>query len=338
MSFSRFLPGVVLGFVVTALFFSVENRTSSDSLKGAVVASSTSCDGLIGYWPMDVHGTVATDALNCDGTLDGTIYSTNASPTWSASHAPYPIQNAGSIYIGANDGIETPLSNPSIFTWSVWVRHDLTSVPPNHPFDMIFTTESATATTGLRLALSGSDGRLTLYNEEGYTNIGTNRAAIPSNTWTHIAVVRAGDNLSNGYGIYVNGVRTLTGPTNNKVYNGRLWIGSSPRGVSPTPVNTFYGNIDDARVYNRALTATEIAGLANGQGYDVSCTTTCVMPSSSSSVSSSVSSSLPPPPPSSSSSLSQPPLCCNVDTAQCQILSSSPDSGLCCNLNTLQCQ
>ena len=335
MLLSRFLFGLALGFVATALLISVQDDTSvSRSLKGTVTTTSTFCDGLLGYWSMDTQAIHPTNEITC---APSTLYSSLGGMQWKTSHAPYPaVGNIGSIHIDGYSGIDSGVNNPNVFTWSAWVKFPTETVPGNHAYSMIFSTVPPTsAGGGIRLYISPYN-KLTMMNEEGYTNIGTNRALIPYD-WTHIALTRSGDNLSNGYGIYVNGIRTLTGPTNSTRYNGRIWIGSSPIGLSSYPPHALLGDIDDVRLYNRALTATEIAGLANGQGYDVSCSTTCIAPSSSS-VSSSVSSSLPPPPPSSSSSSSHPSLCCNVDTAQCQILSSSPNSGLCCNLNTGVCQ
>ena len=86
---------------------------------------------------------------------------------------------------------------------------------------------------------------------------GTSR--LPLNTWSHIAVTYtsaagAGSTLR----IYVNGalVNTVTGPTQNILQgNNSLRIGNSNAPVS----EGFNGLIDEVRVYNRALSAAEIA-------------------------------------------------------------------------------
>ena len=73
--------------------------------------------------------------------------------------------------------------------------------------------------------------------------------------WVHICGV--GD--ANGTRVYVNGTLAgTTGVKKNTTSNYSLNIGAYPSGA-----NSFNGTIDDVRLYSRALTATEIAQLAN---------------------------------------------------------------------------
>ena len=95
-----------------------------------------------------------------------------------------------------------------------------------------------------------------------FTNDGATTAisdAIQLNTWLHIVVVR---NASNQITFYVNGVQsrtanqtvgTPTGGTTQNVIGDRSVGGGHP----------FNGIIDDVRIYNRALTATDIQALYN---------------------------------------------------------------------------
>jgi hypothetical protein len=81
-------------------------------------------------------------------------------------------------------------------------------------------------------------------------------AAIPLNAWTHLAATYDGANMR----YYVNGVLvgTTAGTGSINVANGALRIGgnnSAPAGQG----EWFQGLIDEVRVYNRALSAAEIA-------------------------------------------------------------------------------
>ncbi len=76
-------------------------------------------------------------------------------------------------------------------------------------------------------------------------------AAIPINTWTHLAQTYDGTTLR----LYVNGTQVVTLAATGLIETtaSPLWIGGN------NPYNEYFqGRIDDVRVYNRALTALEI--------------------------------------------------------------------------------
>ena len=73
--------------------------------------------------------------------------------------------------------------------------------------------------------------------------------ALPLNTWTHFADVKAGST----HLVYINGVLALSGAVGSTVGNlGPYYIGWDPW------YSGLNGRLDDLRVYTRALTATEI--------------------------------------------------------------------------------
>ncbi len=86
-------------------------------------------------------------------------------------------------------------------------------------------------------------------NPTDYSVLGT--AAVPLNTWTHFAVTYDGSSFR----FFTNGVlvRTTTNVTAIKPSTGNLRIGGNS-----VWGEFFSGLIDDVRIYNRALTATEI--------------------------------------------------------------------------------
>lgn len=119
--------------------------------------------------------------------------------------------------------------------------------------------------------LAGTDWTLTITNtgairfglrREGQTNsVNYTTATTPLSTlhrWHHIAAVYDGANVR----IHVDGTQAFsTAVTGNIASSGnRIWIGGQPG--SPTG-NPFSGVIDDVRIFNRGLTATEITTLRN---------------------------------------------------------------------------
>jgi hypothetical protein len=79
--------------------------------------------------------------------------------------------------------------------------------------------------------------------------IGT--AAVPLNTWTHIATTYDGANLR----LYVNGVLVATTPVTGSIPNSSGVLRMGGNSVWP---EWLAGTLDDVRVYNRALTQAQI--------------------------------------------------------------------------------
>ncbi len=80
-----------------------------------------------------------------------------------------------------------------------------------------------------------------------------------NSSWNHLAVVREGTGTNQLKG-YMNGVQTFVGTDNrNLANNSPLRIGASTQG--PTYNDYFTGQIDNTKIYNRALSPGEVMGL-----------------------------------------------------------------------------
>ncbi len=83
-------------------------------------------------------------------------------------------------------------------------------------------------------------------------------------TWTHVAATYSTDGTTGTSRIYINGVldsaatTTSTTITSINASAAPLWIGAQ---FADNQANRFAGQIDDARVYNNALSGSEIAAL-----------------------------------------------------------------------------
>ncbi|WP_442510878.1 VCBS domain-containing protein [Novipirellula sp. SH528] len=158
-------------------------------------------------------------------------------------------------------------------TISVWVYHDV------NDRDVIFET-SDSGDSDSRVALfRDSDGSFDFYIREGSTtllDVHTAAGVIPQNTWTHVAVTVD----ATGNKLYVNGVQQsvtyATGSsTTNRFFDDVTQLDFGSWGVDKYSGSSFTryfdGFLDDGRVYDRALSSTDISELyaATGTGTSV---------------------------------------------------------------------
>jgi hypothetical protein len=199
--------------------------------------------GPIAHWRLDENtGTTAADAAGGDN--PGTL--TNG-PLWTTGRIGSALS-----FDGINDSVSVP-DSPSLdltgaLTLSAWVNPAITTTSyktvmiKNYTY---FLYASAPGCNGGILAgLSGTPGRVVC-----------DTTPLAVNTWTHVALTYDGAAVR----LYRNGVLKASaavtgGPT---VTAGTLQLGASQYGEH------FKGKLDEARVYNRALSAAEVLALVN---------------------------------------------------------------------------
>jgi hypothetical protein len=92
--------------------------------------------------------------------------------------------------------------------------------------------------------------------------------SVPVAQWVHIALTYSGTSTAAGVRIYINGVNQTLNvqydalSSGTALNNAPVVIGADP--VGPGGCCNFNGRIDDVRIFNRALTAAEVAALADG--------------------------------------------------------------------------
>ena len=185
-------------------------------------------------WRMENNSNDST-ANASNGTLNGgATYSTDAREGSASLRL-----NGGSAYFAAPNNITTATDNISVATWVKWSG-------PTSGNQFIFYNGNSGG-NGYGLYMNASNRLSILIGGVAYVNSTT--TLIPE-TWTHVAAVRE----SGTWKLYVGGnAVTLTGAT-----------ASAPNGPSEQLKigENFYGLIDDTRVYDKALTASEIGILA----------------------------------------------------------------------------
>ena len=217
---------------------------------GQLLVNATPGAGLVGHWKADENtGTTAADSTGNGST--GTLTS-GAGWTTGQSGAAVNLD-------GVNDyvqvGAHSKLVLTSAASFSAWIYA---------------TGPGSDATHGGTILVKEGEYVIARYpngtirwgfanSNPGWTFIDTGYVA-PLNQWTHVAITYDSGTIKT----YANGNLAHT-------YSGSGAIGDAITGQNDFRIGGrqvisqhFQGRIDEVRVYNRALTATEIGGLASG--------------------------------------------------------------------------
>ncbi|MEX0642954.1 MAG: LamG domain-containing protein [Pirellulales bacterium] len=201
--------------------------------------------GLVGYWALDESsGSSASDSSGAgnNGTVSGTS-------NWNAGKINNAFQFNGSTSINVS-GL---LGRPKNVTLSAWAK--LTTADSSGS-EIISLGDSF----AIRLDNGGS-AQVFFYNGSSWSTISYNQA-YAGGGWHHFAAVFDDDH--NYYRLYIDGVQRANGSTTSSITYGlgaNTVIGRHGNGQTSMD---FTGWIDDARVYNRPLCATEVQRLFNG--------------------------------------------------------------------------
>ncbi|MDQ3099206.1 MAG: DUF2341 domain-containing protein [bacterium] len=210
----------------------------------------TLSSGLVGYWKMDENtGTSTADSSgnNFTGTLtNGPTWTGGKFGTSSVSFDGGAGPNADVIDLGDQTAFEL-----TTFTISGWIYRAGACQFTNCP---IFSKGMST-NTGYSLELSDSSGyKARLSIKDGLQAV-TGTTTINTNTWYHVAASIDGKTVK----VYVNGILE-TEAVQTQIPN--FTTETAKIGNRNTNVDlTHNGRLDDIRIYNRALSVSEISSL-----------------------------------------------------------------------------
>lgn len=196
----------------------------------------------LGYWPLN-EGTGTTTADLSGNGRTGTLVN---GPTWTTGK----ISNALS-FDGINDYVSIPDFNPPTnLTLEAWVYP--TEAVGSSGDDIIVNKNNSE----YDLRILGGSGNFLAGAGSTFISDPTFNFFAPANLnqWYHL--VYTFDNPSNTHKLYRNGVLVSTGTNTSNITNTStaLWIGRH----SQYNFGTFKGKIDNVRIYDRALNATEV--------------------------------------------------------------------------------
>ena len=195
-------------------------------------------NGLIAWWKLD-DGTGSTCADSA-GTNTGVIIGT---PAWTNG-----VINGGLGFTGTQSMASTnSSSNLVAVTIALWVW------PPNANANAYIVDYEGPGSTERRSLCSGfQDGYFNIYNSGWPTgNAADTQVPITESAWQHIAYCSDGSTIQ----AYKNGTRivNVSGNLNQASVQTLIRIGSELN-----LGNFFPGNLDDIRIYNRALSSNEV--------------------------------------------------------------------------------
>jgi|GEM_PF-6474414 len=209
----------------------------------------TGASGLLACYQMEE----GSGSAIYDGSSAGNDGTTTGTPLWLAGKTgAYALSlNGTSQYALVPD--DDSLDVSSAITLAAWVKPGQKATQ-----NVLKKTIGTTTTNGYELSLSSAgyvfirlNGNVA-YRVDSLTPYPTD-----GNTWMHIAATYDGTTLK----VYINGAldNSKAATTTIAANTTNLGIGAEP---ATTPINFFKGSIDDARIYNRALTLEEIQELA----------------------------------------------------------------------------
>lgn len=244
---------VLLGFLLVLISIQVHSAF-------ALVTQSTNPvpNGLIGWWTLDTVNTYGGFAYD---------KSTTTSRTGTITGSPTVVTgtiNQGLTFSGSSQYIDagtSPITGTQAFTLSAWIKPTAfdnnyhgalsiggSSVGANAYIGLVGTTQGGTANT-----IGGG-----IYG----SNYGSGVAV--TSTWSHVVLTFSGGS-GGTLTLYVNGVAKFTTTATPSLTSTNIKIGR----IGTDTIYDFSGGIDDARLYNRALSAAEVKALYGMRGSTV---------------------------------------------------------------------
>ena len=265
--FEQFATGVVLGgsatplevgpdgverYLLLELPTDVGNEVQSDAIEFDLVFEAEQVrnnDGfepssnLVGYWPLNSvgDGTAADLSGNSnDGMVQGDVSAVSGQ-----------VAGAGS-FDGSNDYVEIPDDSGlgvTNVTVSAWVSRDGSK-------SRVYLVDGRDHNYGIKFDDGTSTPRFFAITNGSGATLNATGGDIPNQMWTHVAGTYDGSELN----IYVNG--TNEGTTSA---SGAIDVSSGPARIGDYIGGgyEFPGLIDDVRIYDRALSSSEVTALYN---------------------------------------------------------------------------
>jgi hypothetical protein len=181
---------------------------------------------------------------------DATLTGLNPASAWATGRTGGALKCDGSGAALVNDSASLDGITAGV-TVSAWVNRLSATIG----FTAVLSRETGT-TNGQYYWLGVSGDKAEFYGLSGVLS----NTTVPIGTWTHLAATHDGTTAR----IYINGSQVTSQNSSNvfKADTSRLTICGNQNDAGGTIMERWNGLVDDLQLYNRVLTATEIATLA----------------------------------------------------------------------------
>ena len=263
------LTGLVLALACLRVAAAQAAGTGAPAAAQTWFVKSGTVEGLVGYWKLDQvfdQKTFNATPLTFQSILTGGASITIGVPNSLSVLGGFPDFGAlelngvnGSVVVSDNLGLDVA---PNSFTIAAWVRRVFTGTSTA---DLIYDSGTQTGHWyfGFLGAASGAASQdhlaLTVNGVKDYTSTLT----VTDSNWHHVAAVVSGSGSPSKLTLFLDGVPSaVISAVITTTPSGAKLIGNK-NGSLNTP---FDGDIDELRLYNRALSTAEVARLAAGKG------------------------------------------------------------------------
>jgi len=236
---------------------SADEVTRLYNLKKSKLASGIDNTGLVGYWAFE-EGTGIRAEDSSFNSNHGTL---TLGPTWTQGRVGGALSFDGSddhVLIGNSSTFNYEYTQP--MTVSAWVRR-------RGDTGSIFSKHSIGISRGYSFTITATN-RLTFQVRTNSTDRATKdgNSQLSDDTWYHVTATYSGSGTAAGIKLYVNGVDDGSFGTDDNLGGGTIINAITPQinGQDGTGAALGAMYIDEVRIYDRELSATEIFNLYKG--------------------------------------------------------------------------
>ncbi|MCS7166332.1 MAG: DUF1553 domain-containing protein [Gemmatales bacterium] len=231
-------------------------RVEAERRHGQSALQQLPTEGLVGYYPLDEKsGSQVANAADKGKPLQGLV---RGQPQWIPGKFGGGLRLDANTFVEVADARQFDFDRNQAFSYGGWVKLE------NGNGTLISKMEDAHAHRGWDIFILNDSVSVHIIHRWPDNAIKvTAEEKIKRQEWTHVFATYDGSSKASGLKLYINGklakVRVEADSLRDTIKNGvSVKIGRR------TPGHPLVGEVDDVRIYTRALSETEVAALAHG--------------------------------------------------------------------------